>query len=53
MVLGKEVAILIGNGDEIRPLEMDRKSPEQGLRSIWAKTESYGSLHCALRLLSD
>ena len=25
--IGKNVAILIGNGDEIRPLEMGRKSP--------------------------
>ena len=28
MVFGKKVAILIGNGAEIRPLEMGRKGPE-------------------------
>ena len=28
MVLGKKVAILIGKGAEIRPLEMGRKSRE-------------------------
>ena len=27
MVLGKKVAFLIGNGAEIRPLEMGRKGP--------------------------
>ena len=27
MVLGKKVAILIGNGAEIRPLEIGRKGP--------------------------
>ena len=27
MVLGKRWLFLIGNGDEIRPLEMGRKSP--------------------------
>ena len=31
MVLGKKVAISTGNGDEIRPLKMGRKSPE----NIW------------------
>ena len=28
MVLGKKVTFLIGNGAEIRPLEMGRKGPE-------------------------
>ena len=28
MVLGKRWLFLTGNGAEIRPLEMDRKSPE-------------------------
>ena len=30
MVLGKKWLFLIGNGAEIRPLEMGRKGPEQG-----------------------
>ena len=45
MVLGKKVAILTGNGAEIRPLEMGRKGPE-GTGSpeyLWFAYKKYGS----------